>query len=64
MRPEILLVIGVVIVTIVVSVIIKKAQSRKRISIHGVKCPKCGSSKVYWAGYSDRKMCKRGHIFS
>ena len=64
MRPEILLIIGVIILTIVISVIVKKAQSPKRTPIHGIKCPKCGNKKVYWAGYSDRKICKRGHIFT
>lgn len=64
MRPEILLIIGVVIATVIISLIVKKAQSPKRISIRGIKCPKCGSKKVYWAGYSDRKQCKNGHIFT
>lgn len=64
MSPEILLIFGVIIVTIVVSLIVKKAKSHGRTQIHGMKCPKCGCKKVYWAGYSDRKICKRGHIFT
>jgi hypothetical protein len=63
MRPEIILVAGVIVATVVISLIVKKAQSPKPPPIPGMRCPKCGCKKVYPA-YSGRKICKRGHIFS
>jgi hypothetical protein len=65
MRLEIILVIVIVVATVVISLIVKKVQSpRKRARIYGVRCPRCNTDKVYWAGYSDRKQCKNGHIFT
>lgn len=64
MSPAILLIIGVVITTVVISLIVKKTTSPKGQWIHGMRCPKCGSDKCRWARYSDRKICNKGHIFS
>ena len=65
MRPEIILILGVVIATVVISLIVKKLQSSsKGTRIYGIRCPKCHSDKVYWAKYYDRKQCKNGHIFT
>lgn len=64
--PEIVWIIfGLIIVGIIIGVIVKATKSsRKRVRIYGMRCPKCHTDKVYWAGYSDRKICKKGHIFS
>jgi ribosomal protein S27AE len=68
MRPEILwLILGLIIVGVVIGVIVSRTKSSRasRHRIHGITCPRCGSSNIYWAGYSDRKECgKCGHIFS
>jgi hypothetical protein len=68
MRSEYILVIVIVAATLIISLIVKKATSSKQQWIPGMQCPKCikqrKKSKVRWAGYSDRKICQRGHIFT
>jgi ribosomal protein S27AE len=58
--------IGLAAIGLVVWLIIRNARpSRSRNRIQNAICPKCGSSNVFWAGYSDRKECtKCGKIFS
>jgi hypothetical protein len=41
-----------------------KLSRSSRPELPGQICPKCGSKKVRWAGYADRKECaKCGKIF-
>jgi ribosomal protein S27AE len=69
MAPSIVwIILGLIAVTGVIWLIVRTVRPpRKRQRIHGATCPKCGSTKVFWAGYSDRKECgnkKCGKIFS
>jgi hypothetical protein len=60
------IILGLVAVGVVIWLVVRSARpSRSRHRIEGATCPKCGSNKVFWAGYSDRKECgKCGKIFS
>jgi ribosomal protein S27AE len=42
----------------------KRANRITRPRVYNQKCPNCGSTEIYSAGYSDRKECgKCGKIF-
>jgi ribosomal protein S27AE len=58
--------LGLVAIGVAVWLIIRNVRpSGSRHRIQGATCPKCGSDKVFWAGYSDRRECaKCGKIFS
>jgi hypothetical protein len=68
MKPALILILGIVIATVVISLIIKAATKPKSQWIRGMQCSRCAregkKSKVRWAGYKDRKICQRGHIFT